>query len=565
MKYLFKYIKNKKFILFLIIITTLYEVFATTVTPKILSKIIDLGINNKNMDIIKKDGGILILISFLAIVINILSAYMVTKLGFSFTDYLSKEMFKKIQNISFTKLNDIDSSSIITRITKDSANIGMLFTGSIRNILIFPFIFCLSLYFAFGISVKLTSVALIMIPILVLVVFVIGKILNKIFSKLNKEIDHMNLLVKENIVGIKDIKIYTLENEEIKKFNFSNRKIKKYSDDTVTAIIIVMPIVRTLIFFLAAYIVWLGSIEIKLGSLETGQLIALIMYFGQITMSVIMIGNIIREFYTSLSSYKRINEILSLKDFIDKSKYKLNEEDILDINLKNISVKNGDKFILKNINLEIPFGTSLGIIGNTGSSKTSLVNVISRVLKETEGDMFVAGKNIKDIGEKEYLKNLAYVPQKLVMLSGNIKDNIAMGKKVRDEEIIDVLKISEGFEFVEKYSDGIYHEVKEGGSNFSGGQKQRLNIARALQRKPKIIILDDSTSAIDITTEKRIWKNINEKLGKITKIVISQKISSIKDMDKIVVIDSGKITNIGSHEELIKKDKIYRKIYEMQK
>lgn len=565
MKYLFKYIKNKKFILFLIIITTLYEVFATTVTPKILSKIIDLGINNKNMDIIKKDGGILILISFLAIVINILSAYMLTKLGFSFTDYLSKEMFKKIQNISFAKLNDIDSSSIITRITKDSANIGMLFTGSIRNILIFPFIFCLSLYFAFGISVKLTSVALIMIPILVLVVFVIGKILNKIFSKLNKEIDHMNLLVKENIVGIKDIKIYTLENEEIKKFNFSNRKIKKYSDDTVTAIIIVMPIVRTLIFFLVAYIVWLGSIEIKLGSLETGQLIALIMYFGQITMSVIMIGNIIREFYTSLSSYKRINEILSLKDFIDKSKYKLNEEDILDVNLKNISVKNGDKFILKNINLEIPFGTSLGIIGNTGSSKTSLVNVISRVLKETEGDMFVAGKNIKDIGEKEYLKNLAYVPQKLVMLSGNIKDNIAMGKKVRDEEIIDVLKISEGFEFVEKYSDGIYHEVKEGGSNFSGGQKQRLNIARALQRKPKIIILDDSTSAIDITTEKRIWKNINEKLGKITKIVISQKISSIKDMDKIVVIDSGKITNIGSHEELIKKDKIYRKIYEMQK
>lgn len=565
MKYLFKYVKNKKTILFLIIITTLYEVFATTVTPKILSKIIDLGINNKNMNIIKKDGGILIFISFLAIIINILSAYMVTKLGFSFTDYLSKEMFKKIQNISFSKLNDIDASSIITRITKDSANIGMLFTGSIRNILIFPFIFGLSLYFAFGISVKLTSIALIMIPILVLVVFVIGKILNKIFSKLNKEIDHMNLLVKENIVGIKDIKIYTLENEEIKKFNSSNKKIKKYSDDTVTAIIIVMPIVRTLIFFLAAYIVWLGSIEIKFGFLETGQLIALIMYFGQITMSVIMIGNIIREFYTSLSSYKRIKEILSLEEFEDKDKCKLNKEDILDINLKNISVKNGEKFILKNINLEIPFGTSIGIIGNTGSSKTSLVNVISRVLKETDGDMFVAGKNIKDLEEKEFLKNLAYVPQKLVMLSGNIKDNISMGKKLRDDEIIDVLKISESFEFVEKYSDGIYHEVKEDGSNFSGGQKQRLNIARALQRKPKIIILDDSTSAIDITTEKRIWKNINEKLGKITKIVISQKISSIKDMDKIVVLDSGKITNIGSHAELIEKDKIYRKIYEMQK
>lgn len=566
MKYLLKYIKNKKGLVFLILITTLYEVFASTITPKILSKLIDFGIKNKNVEIIKKDGTILFVISMLSIFINILSAYMITKLGFSFTDFLSKKMFKKVQNMSFEDLSTIDASSMITRITKDCMNIGMLFTGALRNIIIFPFVFAFALYFAFTISVKLTTIAIIIIPIIVLIVVLVGKIMHKIYTKLNKEIDHMNLIVKENILGIKDIKVYTLENEEIEKFGKSNKKIKKYSDETVKSIIIVMPIVRIIIYFLISYILWLGSKEISYGNLETGQLIALIMYFGQIVASLVMISNVLKEFFGSLSSYKRIDEILSYesKKFKNENKKSLNEKD-LDISLKNISVKKEDKYILKNINLDIPFGTSVGIIGNTGSSKTSLINVITRVLKETEGKMFLGDDNIYDFDEKEYLKNISYIPQKLVMISGNIKENLTMGKNIEEDEIIEALEISESMEFIQKYKDGIMHEVKEGGTNFSGGQKQRINIARGIIRKPKIMILDDSTSAIDIDTEKRIWKNINEKLGKITKIIISQKINSIKDLDKIIVMDNGKISNIGSHDYLIQNDKIYKKIYDMQK
>lgn len=566
MKRFLEFIKNKKLVIFFILFTTMYEIFATTVSPKIFSKIIDHGIMVKNIDVIKKSGFFMFSISSISLVLNIVGACLITKLGFEFTDHLTKEVFNKVQDFSFENINKFKSTSIITRLTKDTSNVAMFFTGAIRNILIFPFTLAFALFFAFRINAKLTAYALVILPVLAALIIFIGKKMHKMFDKLNKKIDNLNQVVKENITGMKDIKIYTLEEEEIKKFNVLNTDIKRYTDKTVTAIILVMPLIEILIQVILAYILWKGVLEIKAGNLETGSLIALVMYFGQILTAILMIGNTLREFYTSLSSFRRIEEVLATKNI--KNTYEEKDIDFskLDISLENINLKIDEKQILKDINLNIPFGTSLGIIGNTGSSKTTLINIISGVLKPTSGNIKLNNVDIRNIDEKKYIENISYIPQKLVMLSGNIKDNITMkNKNISEENVVSALKISEAYEFVSNYEDGIMHEVEEGGTNFSGGQKQRLNIARGIAKNPKILILDDSTSAIDQTTEKNIWKNIDEKIGKITKIVISQRIASMKKMDKIIVMDKGKITNIGTHDELILKDKIYKEIYNMQK
>lgn len=565
MKHFLKFIKNKKTIIFFIFITTIYEIFATTVSPKMFSKIIDEGILKNNMDVIKSSGLLIFGISFLSIILNVLGAILITKIGFEFTDYLRRKLFDKVQDFSFEDIKKYKSTSVITRITKDTNSIAMFFTGIIRRILIFPFSLGFALYFAFKINAKLTTYAIIILPILMVVVFLIGKVLHKLFDKLNKKIDKMNQVIKENIIGIKDVKIYTLEDKEVEKFDNVNKDIKLLSDKSVTAIITIMPIMDLIIKFILAFIIWKGVLEIKGGVLETGELIALIMYFGQIIVALISISSVLGEFFKSLSSFRRVNEILEIQKE-EKDRNKIKKITNLDISLKNADLEIEDKKILKDINLEIPFGSSLGIIGNTGSSKSSLINVISGIFKPTTGKMYVGGIDIKDIDEEEYIEKIAYVPQKLVMLSGNIRDNITMkNENISDEEVIKALKISESYEFVSKYDDKLDHEVEEGGSNFSGGQKQRLNIARGIAKRPQIIILDDSTSAIDQTTERKIWKNIENELGKITKIVISQRISSIKNMDKIVVMNKGKISSIGKHEDLINEDKIYKEIYEMQK
>lgn len=565
MKEFLKYIKNRKTIMFFILLFLAFDVFATTVSPKIYGSIVDNGILVKNLDVIKSKGLTLFLISFSSIFINSLCAYLITKLSMDFGTHLSEKVFNKIQTLSFNDLGEFETSSIVNRAARDTKNIAVFFAEIVKNLLRVPFVMGFAIYFAYNISKKLTLAAFLIFPVVFLMIFIVGRIVHKITTKLNKEADHMNNLIKENIEGIKDVKIYSLEQEQLNNFDASNKKIKRYADKTVKSINFIIPVIIFAIELIIAYVLWLGVIEIKSGELEPGSLIALFMYLFQIIGMITIAAENFRGFFSVKSSIKRVNEILDLEEYMESPCGRYIEDiDKINLELKNVSLNINEKDILKDINLKINDGTSVGIIGNIGSSKTSLLNIILRVMKETNGEVFLNGININNYSEKAYLSKIGYVPQKLVMLSGTIKDNIKMGKSISDEEIIAVLKIAEAKEFIDKYPDGIMHESVEGGKNFSGGQKQRINIARAIVRKPKILILDDATSAIDIKTEKRIWNNIKEELGDITKIVVSQRISSIKDMDMIVVMDNGQISNIGTHEELLGKDEIYTKINMVQ-
>lgn len=565
MKEFLKYIKNRKTIMFFILLFLAFDVFATTVSPKIYGSIVDNGILVKNLDVIKSKGLTLFLISFSSIFINSLCAYLITKLSMDFGTHLSEKVFNKIQTLSFNDLGEFETSSIVNRAARDTKNIAVFFAEIVKNLLRVPFVMGFAIYFAYNISKKLTLAAFLIFPVVFLMIFIVGRIVHKITTKLNKEADHMNNLIKENIEGIKDVKIYSLEQEQLNNFDASNKKIKRYADKTVKSINFIIPVIIFAIELIIAYVLWLGVIEIKSGELEPGSLIALFMYLFQIIGMITIAAENFRGFFSVKSSIKRVNEILDLEEHMESpcSRY-IEDIDKINLELKNVSLNINEKDILKDINLKINDGTSVGIIGNIGSSKTSLLNIILRVMKETKGEVLLNGININNYSEKAYLNKIGYVPQKLVMLSGTIKDNIKMGKSISDEEIIAALKIAEAKEFIDKYPDGIMHESVEGGKNFSGGQKQRINIARAIVRKPKILILDDATSAIDIKTEKRIWNNIKEELGDITKIVVSQRISSIKDMDMIVVMDNGQISNIGTHEELLGKDEIYTKINMVQ-
>lgn len=565
MKEFLNYIKNKKTIMFFILLFLAFDVFATTVSPKIYGSIVDNGILVKNLDVIKSKGLTLFLISFSSIFINSLCAYLITKLSMDFGTHLSEKVFNKIQTLSFNDLGEFETSSIVNRAARDTKNIAVFFAEIVKNLLRVPFVMGFAIYFAYNISKKLTLAAFLIFPVVFLMIFIVGRIVHKITTKLNKEADHMNNLIKENIEGIKDVKIYSLEQEQLNNFDASNKKIKRYADKTVKSINFIIPVIIFAIELIIAYVLWLGVIEIKSGELEPGSLIALFMYLFQIIGMITIAAENFRGFFSVKSSIKRVNEILDLEEHMESPCGRYIEDiDKINLELKNVSLNINEKDILKDINLKINDGTSVGIIGNIGSSKTSLLNIILRVMKETNGEVLLNGININNYSEKAYLSKIGYVPQKLVMLSGTIKDNIKMGKSISDEEIIAALKIAEAKEFIDKYPDGIMHESVEGGKNFSGGQKQRINIARAIVRKPKILILDDATSAIDIKTEKRIWNNIKEELGDITKIVVSQRISSIKDMDMIVVMDNGQISNIGTHEELLGKDEIYTKINMVQ-
>lgn len=565
MKEFLKYIKNRKTIMFFILLFLAFDVFATTVSPKIYGSIVDNGILVKNLDVIKSKGLTLFLISFSSIFINSLCAYLITKLSMDFGTHLSEKVFNKIQTLSFNDLGEFETSSIVNRAARDTKNIAVFFAEIVKNLLRVPFVMGFAIYFAYNISKKLTLAAFLIFPVVFLMIFIVGRIVHKITTKLNKEADHMNNLIKENIEGIKDVKIYSLEQEQLNNFDASNKKIKRYADKTVKSINFIIPVIIFAIELIIAYVLWLGVIEIKSGELEPGSLIALFMYLFQIIGMITIAAENFRGFFSVKSSIKRVNEILDLEEHMESPCGRYIEDiDKINLELKNVSLNINEKDILKDINLKINDGTSVGIIGNIGSSKTSLLNIILRVMKETNGEVLLNGININNYSEKAYLSKIGYMPQKLVMLSGTIKDNIKMGKSISDEEIIAALKIAEAKEFIDKYPDGIMHESVEGGKNFSGGQKQRINIARAIVRKPKILILDDATSAIDIKTEKRIWNNIKEELGDITKIVVSQRISSIKDMDMIVVMDNGQISNIGTHEELLGKDEIYTKINMVQ-
>ncbi len=536
--------------------------------PFIMAFLIDEGINQGNREKIIFYGILLLICAFLAMIFGILAGRCAAKASTGFAKNLRKDMFYNVQSYSFANIDKFSPASIITRHTTDINNVQMAFQMIIRIAFRSPIMLIFSLIMAFLINVKVALIFLAVVPFLAVGLYFIATKAHPIFERVFKTYDKLNNITQENIKGIRVVKSYVTEEKEINKFFKVSDEI--YKDFTKAEKIVALnnPLMQISINTVIVLLSLIGGKMIISNNLTTGELTSMISYAMQILTSLMMLSIILVMIMISRASAERIVEILE-----EESSLKNNEKQIKEIKDGSIEFINVDfsyvdddnKTCLKDINLKINSGETIGIIGGTGSSKSTLVQLIPRLYDATKGEVKVAGINVKDYDIESLRNEVAMVLQKNVLFSGTIKENLRWGNpKATDEEIIRACKLACADEFIENFPDKYDTYIEEGGTNVSGGQKQRLCIARAILKKPKILILDDSTSAVDTKTDSAIRKAFKEEIPNTTKIIIAQRVSSVEDADKIIVLDGGKINGMGSHDELMKNNEIYKDVYESQ-
>ena len=547
------------------------EVVMEVIIPLLMANLIDKGMYDGNMNEVLKIGLELVGAAMLSLIFGVLSGSVAAKASAGFAKNLRKDLYYKVQDFSFSNIDKFSTASIITRLTTDVTYVQMAFQMIIRIAVRTPLMLVFSLIMAFGINKELSLIFLILIPIVGVVLGLISTKVYPIFDRVFKKYDNLNEIVEENVSSIRVVKSYVLEEKEKEKFEKTSNEI--YKDFTKAEKIMALnsPVMQFAIYSALILISWFGAkiiVNSHMTALTTGELTSLLTYSIQILSSLMMLTMILVMCTMSKASAQRIVEILDEKPDLNNKKNAIEEVKNGDIEFKNVGfsyVGKKNKEVLKNINLKIKSGETVGIIGGTGDGKSSLINLIPRLYDVSEGKVLVGGVNVKDYDLKALRDQVANVLQKNVLFSGTIKENIRWGdENASDEEVERVCKLAQADEFIQGFDKKYDTYIEQGGTNVSGGQKQRLCIARALLKKPKILILDDSTSAVDTKTDSLIRKAFREEIPNTTKIIIAQRISSVQDADKIVVMDNGKIDAIGTHEELLKSNKIYRDVYESQ-
>lgn len=547
------------------------EVVMEVIIPLLMANLIDKGMYDGNMNEVLKIGLELVGAAMLSLIFGVLSGSVAAKASAGFAKNLRKDLYYKVQDFSFSNIDKFSTASIITRLTTDVTYVQMAFQMIIRIAVRTPLMLIFSLIMAFGINKELSLIFLILIPIVGGVLGLISTKVYPIFDRVFKKYDNLNEIVEENVSSIRVVKSYVLEEKEKEKFEKTSNEI--YKDFTKAEKIMALnsPVMQFAIYSALILISWFGAkiiVNSHMTALTTGELTSLLTYSIQILSSLMMLTMILVMCTMSKASAQRIVEILDEKPDLNNKKNPIEEVKNGDIEFKNVGfsyVGKKNKEVLKNINLKIKSGETVGIIGGTGDGKSSLINLIPRLYDVSEGKVLVGGVNVKDYDLKALRDQVANVLQKNVLFSGTIKENIRWGdENASDEEVERVCKLAQADEFIQGFDKKYDTYIEQGGTNVSGGQKQRLCIARALLKKPKILILDDSTSAVDTKTDSLIRKAFREEIPNTTKIIIAQRISSVQDADKIVVMDNGKIDAIGTHEELLKNNKIYKEVYESQ-
>ena len=548
------------------------EVIMECILPFIMSGLIDeMKSPNCELNTIYIYAAILVAMAFLSLLFGILSGVFCARASAGFAANLRKDMFENVQKFSFSNIDKFSTSSLVTRMTTDIGNIQFSFMLLIRTAIRAPFMLIFSIVMAFIMAPNLAWIFVIVMPILA---FVLGLIIKKalpLFNRVFKKYDKINDSIQENIKGIRVVKSFVREEYEKEKFNDAAEDVCKDFVKAEKIVALNNPAMQFAIYSINLLVNFLGARLIITSvetSLTTGQLTSLMTYGMQSLMSLMMLSMIFVMLTISIESGKRIVEVLEEKTDITNPINPILEIKNGDIEFKNVSFKYKDtskRYALENINLSIKSGETVGIIGSTGSSKTTLIQLISRLYDTTCGSVFVGDNDVRNYDLEVLRDNVAVVLQKNVLFSGTIKENLKWGNKdASDEEIIRVCKLAQAHDFIESFNDKYDTYIEQGGSNVSGGQKQRLCIARALLKKPKILILDDSTSAVDTKTDALIRKAFKEEIPNTTKIIIAQRISSIQDADKIIVMDNGTINQIGNHDELIKTNAIYQEVYQSQ-
>ncbi|HCW04627.1 MAG TPA: ABC transporter [Clostridium sp.] len=559
----------KKYIMFALLspIFMILEVLGDVIVPYLMSRIVDVGIANQDIDYIVKTGVIMILAALLAMFFGVSSSFFGASAGYGFAAEIRQKLFEKIQSFSFANLDSFTVSSLITRLTNDCNTIGQVTMMSLRMAIRAPFMMIFALFMAFRVNSSLARVFLISLPVLAIAITIALSKARPLFLKFQTHVDKVNGVIQENLTNMRVVKSFNRQDFEEAKFKEKNDSLMNTALKAISYVIFLMPIFNLVVYSTIIAILWFGGKQITIGSTSGGALISFITYITQVLMALMMISMYFMNLLRGVASVSRVLEVVNTESEIKEIDNPVREVKDGSISFENVSFiyPGSSEKTLTNINFEIRSGETLGIIGSTGSSKSTLVQLIPRLYDVTEGSVKVGGVDVREYDLELLRDKVAFVLQKNTLFSGTIRSNMKWGNEnATDQEIIEALKHAQAWEFVSRYDDGLDHIVEQNGDNFSGGQKQRLTIARALMKSPKVIILDDSTSAVDMTTDAKIQKAFKEDLPDVTTIMIAQRISSIQHADRIIVIHEGNIESIGSHDELMEKSPIYREIHESQ-
>ena len=550
------------------------EVVMEVIIPLLMAALVDNGINGNNgegdMNYILLMGGALAVCCVISLFMGFAGAKTGSKAAMGFARNLRKDMFYKIQNFSFSNIDKFSTASLVTRLTTDVTRVQDAFQMIIRIAVRAPIMLVFSLIMAFAINAQLSLVFLLAIPILAVGLFLIMKNVHPVFERVFKKYDRLNNVVQENVSGMRVVKAFVREDHEIEKFKNISGDI--YNDFTYAEKLLAFnaPLMQFCAYGGMLLISWIGANLIVVdGTLTTGELMSMITYAMQILMNLMMLSMIFVMVTMSRASAERICEVLDEEsDITNPAGAPANEVADGSIEFRNVSFeykKGSGNYALSDINIRINSGETIGIIGGTGSSKSTLVQLIPRLYDVSSGSILVGGKDVREYDLETLRDAVAMVLQKNTLFSGTIKDNLQWGKlDATDEEMIEACKLAQADGFIQEFPDKYDTYIEQDGSNVSGGQKQRLCIARALMKKPKILILDDSTSAVDTATDANIRKAFREKIPDTTKLIIAQRITSVMDSDKILVLDGGKVVDFGTHDELMKTSNIYREVFESQ-
>lgn len=559
------YLKKDKKNLFMTILLVIIETAFELLIPFLMKDIINNGIKNQDMMAIVYSGGWIILCALVSLVFGHFYSIFNAKLVTNFSYTLREEVYSKIQEYSFSNLDHFEISSLVTRATNDVQIIQNTLAGSVRPVVRSPILLFMGVALVFVMAPSLGWIFAIVVPVLAFILFLIIKKVAPSYSVLQDNVDDLNQKVRENVTAIRTVKSYVREDYEEKKFNEANENVSNITKNTFRISSLNQPAFQLAMYSVTVMLISFGSVMVHNNTLEVGTLSALLSYVLQVINSIMMLSNVFLLMNRSFASSKRIVEIFDEKIDIEST----GNEKVLngDIEFKNVFFKykkTSEEYVLSNINLKIPHGASVGIMGGTGSSKSTLVSLILRLYDVSSGEVLIDNKNVKDFDLVNLRDSISIVLQNNVLFTGTIKDNLLWGNKnASDDEIERAVSISCSDEFINRLPGGLNYNLGQGGVNVSGGQRQRLCIARALLKNPKIIIFDDSTSACDMETERKILKGIRS-LKDVTNIIIGQRVTSVMDCDFIIILDEGKIASIGNHNELIESSNIYRELVNSQ-
>ena len=567
-KTLSKQVKEFKKDSFLTPCFMILEVIMETMIPLVMGSIIDDGVNKGNMNHIFLCGGIMLVLALVSLYAGINGGKYGARASTGFAKNLRESMYRNIQTFSFSNIDKFSTAGLVTRMTTDVTNLQNAYQMILRMCIRAPFSLICAMTMAFFINAKVACIYLVAVVFLGIILAIITRLAMKYFSQLFEKYDELNASVQENIAAERVVKAYVRENFETEKFHKASANIYKLGTRAEKIVMLNSPFMMFTVYSCILLISWIGAKMIVGGELSVGDLTALLAYCMNILMSLMMLSMVFVMITMSMASARRICEVLNEKADITNPEKPVMQVANGDIVFENVTFRynqNSEKPVLDNINLKIASGETIGILGGTGSSKTSLVNLISRLYDVSDGAVYVGGKNVKDYDLEVLRDSVSVVLQKNVLFSGTILENLRWGdENASEEQCKKACELACADEFISKMKDGYNTYIEQGGSNVSGGQKQRLCIARALLKKPRVLILDDSTSAVDTATDAKIRKAFAEEIPGTTKIIIAQRISSIEHSDRIVVLNEGRIDAVGTHEQLLTNCDIYREVYEAQ-